>query len=113
MSTIPLATTVSATFNANGVASVFIGPQRYGQEWTITSIVISSTSTLATTCTAYKNWTTANNQVDFTHSGNNDTSDTSLDLLNLDTLILVWNGGTPGATATAVIYGTIDTGRND
>jgi hypothetical protein len=113
MTSIPLATSVTATFDAGGNASASVGPVRYGQSWSVQSMVVSTTSASATRCSVYKNTIAQNNLVDSTGSGNNDTSDTSIDLANLDTLIFAWAGGSPSATATAIVYGTMETGRDD
>lgn len=102
---------VTATFGADGVARASIGPSVYGAKWHVDRIVVSTTSVLPSTCTVYRNVEAASAQLDHTRTGNADTSETSLDVPSPDALIFVWLGGTPGAVATAVISGTLNTGR--
>lgn len=94
------------TFDANGVATVRIGPEVYGDVWIITRVNVSSTSALATTGTLYLNVVRASNQLDTSAGANADTSDTSdINLGTTEKLIFRWRGGTPGAIATMTLYG--------
>jgi len=94
------------TFDANGIATVRLGPVVYGDIWIITRVNISSTSVLATTGTLYLNAVRASNQIDTSASANADTSDTSdINLGTTEKVIFRWRGGTPGAVATMTVYG--------
>lgn len=106
----PLAST-SAVFNAAGVARASLGPAVYGSRWNVDRMVATTTSVLPTQCDVYRNVESPLSKIDSTRTGNNDTSETNLDLRPPDTLIFVWTNGTPGATATAILAGTLYTGR--
>lgn len=96
----------SDTFDANGVATARKGPNAYGDVWTITRVVISTTSVLQTTAKMYLNSILADNLIDVSAMGNADISDTSdINLGTTEKLIVRWTGGTPGTIATMVLYG--------
>lgn len=110
MSGAPLGS-ASGTFDANGNASASLGPAVYGARWNVDRIVVSTTSTAITQCDVYRNVVSATTKIDSTRTGNNDTSETNIDLNAPDVLLFVWTGGTAGASATAVLAGTLYTGR--
>jgi hypothetical protein len=94
------------TFNANGIATVRLGPQVSGDSWIITRVNVASDSVLATTGTLYLNAVNRVNQIDTSASANADTSDSSdINLGPTEHVIFRWRGGTPGATATMTVYG--------
>lgn len=101
----------NAAFDASGVARIRLGPKIYGHKWHIDRMLVTTTSVATTTAKVYKNVENAASKMDFTNSGNDDVSETSLDLATLDSLLFVWTGGTPGRFAMATLYGTIDPGR--
>lgn len=106
----PLAS-APAVFDANGRAEVTLGPTVYGSRWNVDKMVVSTTSTMASKCDVYRDAESLSNKIDNTRTGNADTSETNIDLSPPSVLRFVWSGGTPGATATAVVYGTLFTGR--
>lgn len=106
MSTTPVAQSLSATFDADGNARAEIGPTVYGTKWTVTRLVTSTTSTDRAELRVYRNVESAGTLTDSTRSANADTSETRLELQTLDKLIFSWSKGTPGAVATANIYGS-------
>ena len=101
----------TAVFDATGTARVRLGPAVYGSRWNVDLMSVSSTSTLQTTCNVYRDVENAGASIDNTRTGNLDTSNTSVDLNAGQVLIFVWTGGTPGATATVSVSGTLYTGR--
>lgn len=104
-------TSASAVFDASGKAQVQMGPSVYGSRWNVDRMVVTSTSTTQTTCAVYRNSVSDQNKVDNTRTGNSDTSETNIDLYPPDVLIFVWSGGDVGTVATAVLAGTLYTGR--
>ena len=109
----PLSVSRSTTFDSTGNASVSMGPATYGEKWTINRMVVSSTcpDTTPTQFRSYRNVVQDSTMMDSTYNGNNDSSDTSISLGTLETIIGVWTQGISGATATMIIYGTYDDGR--
>lgn len=101
-----------ATFDASGRAVVSLGPTVYGSKWNVDRMVVTTQSSAVTKCFVYRNVEQATALTDSTKTGNADTSETDIDLTPPDKLLFVWSGGTPGAIATAIVSGTLDTGRN-
>lgn len=98
-----------ATFDANGIALVRLGPKVYGETWLITRMVVTTTSVLQTTARVFLNAPIRQNQIDSTPTGNDDISDdSSIELGTTEALIFRWTGGTPATVATAVVYGTTE-----
>ncbi len=97
----------SSTFDATGRAELRMGPRVYGHSWTVSRLVISTGSTLTTQCRIYLNAIADSRLLAGSYSGNRDYNETTLPLFNLDTLIAVWSGGTPGSYATLNIQGTL------
>jgi hypothetical protein len=85
-----------------GTGTVRLGPVPFPQSWRLTSVSVRSTSTLRTRCTVYRNSATDANRLDVTESsGNADTTDTVIELLTAESLVIVWENGTPGAAVSA------------
>lgn len=98
-----------ALFDAAGAAVIETRPVPFGQRWRITRVTVTTTSTSATDVAVYLNTAQAPNLVDRTsRSGNSDTTDTPIDLVAGDRLVIVWAGGTPGATARMTASGEAD-----
>lgn len=94
------------TFTAAGVATVTFGPVPYSRRWRITSLNVGSESALNTSCSVYRNSVGRPSRLDVTpFDGNDNTSDTVYELEGAETLIVQWEGGTPGAAADATIEG--------
>jgi len=108
MSQYPLFDSGRAVFGADGTARVVIGPTRAFETWHIVLMNISTTSVLATSCKIYRGQQeTPSSQVDVSrYNGNNDTSDSKIDLTPAERILAVWAGGTPGAAATITVSGT-------
>lgn len=102
---IPVYQSATGTFDANGRATVSIGPTVYGARWNVTRLVVSTTSTAETQLRVYRGSEQASRLVDSTYTANQNTSETDVTLGTLETLLFVWTGGDPGAIATAVIEG--------
>lgn len=100
-----LTSTINATFDANGnaVASIGVGPNR---RWVITLLNTRTTSTTQTRHWVRRNTPSTGQQLDFSRTGNGDTSSTSIELKSGEKLIAEWTGGTPGALASLDFEGT-------
>lgn len=103
---IPVYQSASAVFDANGRASVSIGPTVFGIRWKINRLIVSTTSTAETQLRVYRGSEQASRMVDSTYTANQNTSETDVSLATLESLLFVWSGGDVGAIATAVIEGT-------
>lgn len=109
---IPLMTSASVTFDSNGNGTVSLSPQISGTSWNVKRISISTSSGPAGTLFyLYMNHVTPASQIDATYSGDQDTSETNIDMKSLDTIFGVWKSGKPGAVGTMVLTGTVETGR--
>jgi hypothetical protein len=111
---LPLYESVSAVFDAAGRAAVRIGPSKYGESWHVTLSTITTTSVLATSFRYYRQHETPSAQFDVSlYNGNNDVSDSTVDLAPMEQLMGVWAGGTPGRVATLIVQGQVHArGRN-
>lgn len=94
-----------AILNADGEGWVSgVGPQVYGERW-----VIEATQTRVENSTAesrleiFRNGTTQ--IVEGTYSGNQDNSNTRMELNTGEKLWFKWTNGTPGAQAIVTLYG--------
>lgn len=92
----------SATFGADGVATINLGGPPPALSWTIERVSVRTTSATRTAAVLYRTWPTDANQIDIAPaSGNGDTSFLSFKLNAGDSLLVQWSGGTPGALAFA------------
>jgi hypothetical protein len=107
MSKYTLFESARATFGANGEARVILGPGRAFERWHITLLAITTTSTAVTAFKLYRGQLeAASSLVDLSnHNGNNDVSDSVIDLTPTEKLLGVWTGGTPNAIATITVSG--------
>lgn len=98
-----LSESYSATFNADGIATLSgIGPAKAGERWKIDSIQVTTDSSQETTVTVYRR----SNPIAGSYSGNFDTAVGSMIVLNPgEALNIIWEHGTPGASALATIEG--------
>lgn len=96
-----------ATFDANGEARVTVGPQRAFERWRITNTAITTTSTNVTAFKLYRGVTAIpSNLIDLSNfNGNDDVSDSVIELPAGEKLLGVWTGGTVGALATITVSG--------
>lgn len=106
MSTWALDTSRSARFDAGGIARLFIGPQVFGESWRVRRMTVSTDSTSDTDARVYIGLENDSRMVAGTYSGNRDFNETDITLLSLDTFIVVWDGGNPGANAIFYVQGT-------
>lgn len=96
---------VSVTLDGSGNGAVRF--QAVGSHIRITnrSVRVSSTTAQATV-TTYKGQIGSDYRIDGTNSGSTgDNSTTPIDLFDGESIIVVWEGGDPGATATATFTG--------
>jgi hypothetical protein len=107
-----LQTSGTASFISDGaggtVATVQMGPQRYGENWSVNSSSISTTSALPTSCRMYRNMVSPSAFLDGTASANLNVSNVPVELQSLDKLIFVFTGGTMGSAATVVLNGSVN-----
>lgn len=103
----PLGVSGSAEINAAGIAEVTLGPVPPAQVWLINRMTINVTSGARTTCSVYEGSVNGANLLDATSNGNQNISDfgAPYQLAPNEQLIFRWEGGTPGAVATARLLG--------
>ena len=105
---IPLRESVSATLGADGAATVSVGPTRPGQSWNIRRLSTSVTpKNGGETVRVYLDSVSDLNYLDGSRRAFQDTSETTIEVGNLNRLVIVYAGGTPGAIATMNILGDV------
>lgn len=108
MRTVPLSASAKALFDANGRAVARLRPQRFNEAWRIKYTSIQTTSAITTGMKVYRDGESESNFIETSiFNGNNDSSDTVLDLAPGESLVYVWTGGTPGATGIVSVRGTV------
>lgn len=95
----------TVTIAANGVGVVSgVGPTKAGERWEITNTSVSATGRCE--FASYRgNAAVANRQIDFTFTGDGDSSDTVISLRPQETVTFAFTG-TAGIIGTVVITGT-------
>lgn len=108
LSSLPLTTSATGYFDANGNASAVIGPDRAGQHWHITRLVTTAGAPGDfVRLMVYRNFEAASSALDSTYQGAQATSETDITLLEGERLLFKWTNGTPGQPATIAISGEI------
>jgi hypothetical protein len=102
---LPLDSNASEFFNAQGIARLFMGPKVFGETWRVRRMTVTTDSVGDTDARVYLNSEIPTRMVAGTFTGNRDFNETDITLQNLDTFIVVWNGGTAGARADFLIQG--------
>ena len=104
-----LRTSISGSANSSGVCTLTTTPGRAGQSWLVTRI---STTVVPTNTKermqVYFNGISQLNYVDGTRRANSDTSETAIEVGNLDSLTFVFSGCNPGATCSINLTGKIE-----
>lgn len=96
----------SAVFAADGTASVtFLNGTT--ATWNVKLMNTTTTSTTQTKCSVYRGDINAGNQIDYTNTGNGDTSPVDAIYRVGDKITVRWTGGTPGAIATFRLEGDV------
>lgn len=96
----------STTLDSNGTAVITsVGPVVYGETWKIERISVNTTSRCKFTVHR-GDPTSPTTQIDGTVRGDLDTSETSISLLNGESIAFKWANGAAGAIGTVVIEGT-------
>lgn len=92
----------SATFNANGTATVTLDPVDPATSWLIDYLTVSTTSPASTVATIYDTFVDTGHILDGTTNGNSAVAFYAppRKLVATRQLIAVWAGGTPGTSAT-------------
>lgn len=106
---IALDKTIDTVFDANGEARITVFPDRARDVWKVNRYQVRSNSTSSTRCTVYRGSEHTGAQVDFTRTGNGDTSE-QVHPIRVDfgqPLVFVWINGTVGADATVSILGEV------
>lgn len=97
----------TATFDSSGRAVIVVGPDRAREWWKVTGYTAKTNSTVQTTLTVYKGSEQAGSRIDVTRKGNDDSSDTQVEIPPSGyPLRFVWSGGSVGALAEISVQGT-------
>lgn len=100
-----LATSAQATFDDSGNASMTFSPNKYGIKWTISRVVVSTTSVGGTQAYVYRGPISQSNLIDATYNGNQDMTDTPVELTDSDFITVSFTGGDIGSIAFVRIEG--------
>lgn len=103
---IPLLVSADGIANVNGRAEVRIGPDVYGDEWTINYVSVTNNGASESRCDLYQNVVSDTAFLEATGRGNRDTSDTNFRLIQGETIVFVWQNADPGSISMAVARGT-------
>lgn len=93
----------SVTLDGAGRGSIALSPALNG--WRVTRLTTSGTSTVAPTLTVRRG-SAGGPVVDATRFGNLDTSETTLEVLAGESIVALYEGGTPGASMVFYVEGT-------
>lgn len=92
----------TGVLDGTGTGTVRLGPVPFPQSWRLTSVTVRCSSTARTQAVVYRNSATDANRIDITRfGGNGATTDTVIDLLPAEQLVVVWSNGDPGSTISA------------
>lgn len=99
----------TVTLDANGNGSVVLRPSNAHESWTIRSTVVRTTTAVKNP--VFQDFVGASGivggqAVDTTYTGNNDSSDTIIEINEGSFLTAVWTGGDVGAIASVAVRGT-------
>lgn len=97
--------TRTVKLDANGRGVIQVGPGFNDEIWHVTSAGVACTGTNQSTAVGYLN-TIGGTQIGGSFTGNFDNGPAQVDLLANQSVVFVWTGGDPGATATLSLYGT-------
>lgn len=103
-----LIATGNTTFDANGRASVQLGPAAYQVEWTVTLMATSTDSGSKTSLKVYRGSETPSALIASSDRANTDFNDDEITLRSPEKLLFVWSGGTPNTLATINLEGEIN-----
>lgn len=95
--------------NASGGGSVTLRPSNAHERWVITSTVVRTTPNTGaqSACTTFvgAGGVVGGTAVDTTYTGNNDSSDTRIEINTGSVFTAVWTGGNPVALASVTVTG--------
>lgn len=108
---------VMFTPNTNATHTIYMQPQRYGESWTVTRVIIQNTSQIKVpTCSIYRGVVALSSLIDTTANGifNSDDLNSALTVNQGEPIIIQWTGCDPPTASspvqsTAYLYG--DTNR--
>lgn len=89
----------------NGTVTLQMGPIIRGEVWEITRTIVSCTSALDTDLLVYRDAVSDINLIEATYSGNQDVSDSQIEVVSPSSLFFKWTNGTPGAIAMVRLEG--------
>lgn len=97
----------NAIADVDGRAVAQLQPLRAFERWKIIKITVQSTSAPSVPeCRIYFGAESESNFIEGTYSGNNDSTDVTLELENGERLIAVWSGAEPDSSCTLTLKGT-------
>ena len=100
----------TVTLDASGNGSVVLRPGNAHESWTITSTVVRQLTTVVKipVCQTFvgSSGVLGGQAVDTTYTGNNDSSDTLIEVNEGSFLTVVWTGGDVGSQASVSVRGT-------
>ena len=100
--------TAQATVGPDGTATATLAPTGAGYYrstfWSVSTLPAGSSSS---TATIFRNATGPLDVIEGTYSGDQDTSDTVVELEPNESLLCVWTGAQPGATAVFRVEGRV------
>lgn len=109
-----LNTSKSVVLDASGNGQVEFKTYNGNQSWTVQTVTVSTGSLVAPfpSATLYLGTPMSkSNQFGSTWTGSRNTAHANLTVGPCDQVFVVWEGGNPGDTATALLYGTSTTRR--
>lgn len=102
--TLALLKSATATFVAGGIATAELRNNGLSR-WHIKLINVTTASSTQTRCTVYRGEVNPRNQLDYTKTGNGDTSPTDITVQPGEYVTVQWTFGTVGAIAVVRIEG--------
>lgn len=93
------------TADANGKAVCVVQPLRAFEDWHITNTAVQSTSAAVPTVKVYKGGESPTNFIEGSYTAQFNASNTEIDLLNGERLLVVFEGATAGSSCSVSVTG--------
>lgn len=104
---IPLSKMATATANAAGVAVAQVGPDRYGDEWAVGTVMVQNTTPQTSANSPQCILEAAGIPQGGTYTGAQDSTDLGGTRLRQGQLVkATWTGCNPGSVSTLSVYGS-------
>lgn len=94
---------VDSTFDANGDATLVMGPFQYGERWAVT--MYKSSAEDQCSLTMYKNYVSDGNFIDSSLNGGSDTGGIQLNLQAGEVIVFHYTLGAANAKVSASVFG--------